>query len=180
MLKLSKRLQEVGKIKIGRKAASKSATNSGKSFRMPQKLDHFIVVKNVKNDDDFVIDESVMAKVGHSPRTLEVILLSDNIEDSWQSERAYYTGSGALFCRSSDGETASRAKTEKKTIDGKEITVVTEERFSLPCAGSSCPHANVDKDGITRCKPHGRLFVVLPQSNQLGGCMYSGPRRGIR
>jgi len=169
MLKISKRLQEVGKIKIGRKSAAKTSTNAGKTFRLPQKLDHFIVVKNVKNDDDFVIDDSVMSKVGNSPRSLEVILLSDKIEDSWQSERAYYTGSGALFCRSDDGETASRAKTEKRKIDGKDVTVVTEERFSMPCAGNNCPHAIPDKDGIIRCKPHGRLFVALPQSNQLGG-----------
>lgn len=158
-------LMEIGKIKIGGKGETRKA-QSGKDYRLPIKLDHFIVTTNEKDKaGNYILDQEIMKVLGPSPKEIEVMLLFPTMEENWQTYRAYYSGSGKCVCRSEDAETASRSSTEE--IGGKKI--VTNKRFDIPCLNMECEFAKKNKDGVVFCKSHGKLSVVLKQKKTIGG-----------
>lgn len=146
MLKIIKpRLKELYKIKIGIKGNENANGN-----RLPQKLDHFVILKNEKdNNNNFLIATNIMSKLEKKPRVLPVMLLYNNLEDNFFSSLAYYTRS-KLVC-SGDGEIAKHYYEKTKTyIENK-------------CLFTNCKFF---KQGL--CKPSGILKCILLIDGQIG------------
>ena len=138
-------LGECGKIKIGRKGAVKS-TERGKSFRAPQKLDHFVVTTTEKDeDDDFVTDERIMATLGENCRSIKVRLPYNDPVLNFPTSYAYFD-SAKCVCRG-DGKYA-------QDENGKVID----------CDPATCPWSQAGK-----CKPNGVLSVILDDAPAVGG-----------
>lgn len=138
-------LCECGKIKIGMKGESKQGKYGG-NFRMPTKLDHFIVTTTAKNrEGDFIKDEEIMAAIGENCTSIPIRLLYDDPELNFPTSYAHYD-SAACKCRG-DGVNA-------RTADGKII----------PCDPETC-QAAIDK----KCKPNGVLSVLLEDAPTVGG-----------
>lgn len=138
-------LCERGHIKIGKKG---KVTNSekGTSFRLPEKLDHFIVTTmNRTEDDDLEIDENIMGMLGDRPREIPVTLVYDKPDLNFLTWYAYYD-SAQCQCRG-NGEIAY-------TADGRVIQ----------CDPETCRNAINRK-----CKPNGILSVILTDAPGVGG-----------
>lgn len=93
---------ELGKIKIGGRGAERQA-QSGGTYRMPEKYDHFVVTGlhrvNGKTDGDLVQDKPLMAalqeKYGDSDgklRQIPIALLSNDLEEVLQCSCIMYQG----------------------------------------------------------------------------------------
>lgn len=147
MLKMLKpRLKEIYKIKIGIKGEQNAKGN-----KLPQKIDYFLICKNLKNQHgDFIIADEIMSKLPPKPKKIPIILLYNNIEDNFYTSLAYYTKS-RLVC-SSDGET-------RQNWDEK-----TEQYVEGKCPNKLCSYF---KNG--QCKPSGILKCILRLDNQIGG-----------
>lgn len=136
--------QELGKIKIGGKGAERQKQGGG-SYQIPEKYDHFVVTTRVRGqNNNFVPDEAIHAKIGEKPMELRGVLMFQTVEENFHSEMAHYAGrtKKTISC---DGET--------QTDPG---TGVTKE-----CArakGGTCP-----------CKPYSRLHLQLWDSPHVGG-----------
>jgi len=142
---MSTQLCECGKIKIGMKGAS-TTSQSGNSFRMPQKLDHFVVTTTSKtNEDDFEEDKEIMELLGNNCTSIPVVLLYDEPSLNFMTSLAYYD-SAKCQCRG-NGEIALKA-------DGIQIR----------CDPETCKYAQSKK-----CKPNGILSVVLQDAPRVGG-----------
>jgi len=144
---LTPRLAEMGKIKIGGKGEERKSQKTGKIYRLPQKLDHFIITTNERNSKgDLIVDEAIMRKLGEKPTELDVMLLYDDIELNSPHYFSYYEGRTCkIRC---DGETA-----QVRREDGS-----WEEK---PC---QCQLR--DKP---LCKPTGILQVILKEAETTGG-----------
>lgn len=161
-------LQEIGKIKIGGLGEERTSKNK-KKYRMPTKLDHFIVTRNDRDQSgNLVIDEDVMSQLEPNPKEIDVNFLFPDIAGNWDSYYAFYSGRGGkVFCRSDDTTKASRVNT---TQDEKGKQVISHGRNSIPCPAQLCPFFGKDDQGNPNgCKPHGSLSVILPQSKTIGG-----------
>lgn len=142
---LTPRLAECGKVKIGKKGKV-ITSQKGNQFRPPQKLDHFIITTMDKNsEDDFVVDEIIMSKLGENCKEIPVRLPYDDPSLNFPTSYSLYE-SAACKCRG-DGETA-------ETSDGKIID----------CDPATCPNS---KNG--KCKPNGVLSVILDDAPRVGG-----------
>lgn len=138
-------LCECGKIKIGKKGEM-TESKRGNNFRPPQKLDHFIITTMQKtDDDDFVEDAEIMAKLGPDCKEIPVMLLYDKPHMNFVTSLAYYN-SAKCQCRG-NGEVAIKA-------DGTQIE----------CDPETCSFATQKK-----CKPNGVLSVVLQDAPRVGG-----------
>ena len=146
---LKPRLAEIGKIKIGKKGAERQGTG-GKKYRLPTKLDHFEVTTLDRDENgDFIQDEDIMGIIGQNPKSLDIILLYDDIDLNFPTRYAFYLGT---TCKcSGDGETAQRIM---KTGEIKEIQ----------CDPDTCEFYQSKK-----CKIGGTLNCLLKQSSRLGG-----------
>lgn len=134
---LVRRPQELGKIKIGRLGIEKTSSG-GKKFRMPEKLDHFIVTTRHRGDDEnFVIDEQIHSheSVGLQPTELAGVLMYETPEENFHAEMVQYSGRSKIW--SCDGEEAENLKTG---------------------ACGACPRL---KGGECKCKPYARLHLQL-------------------
>lgn len=150
---LTPRLAEVGKIKIGMLGDLRES-KGGKKFRLPKKLDHFIVTTTDKgNDGNFILDQSVMKAIGDNPTEISIRLLFDDIDLNFHTSYQYYHGRKCL-CRG-DGEKAERVLNAGKP---------TEKKETRACDFQSCEFA---KKGS--CKVSGILSCSLPDSEYLGG-----------
>lgn len=134
------RVQEIGKIKIGRRGKKR-----GKGY-IPEKLDYFEVTTRDRKGGTgpFVRDEEVHGHplVGEQPRELRGILMFPEIEQNILTEMCHYEGRRAsIRC---DGETMI-------DIDGR-----VGECFRA--AGGECP-----------CKPYIRLHLQLMASPHTEG-----------
>lgn len=139
---LRARPQELGKIKIGGKGPERTSSG-GKTFRLPQKFDHFLVTTRHRGDDgNFERDEAIHANVGDEPRELVGVLMYPIVEDNFHAEMVQYKGREKVW--SCDGETATNLVTGKQ---------------------GECPRA---KDGECRCKPYMRLTIQLWDAPVLG------------
>lgn len=146
-------LLEAGKIKIGEKGEERIAKGSGNVYRLPQKLDHFLVVQNRRDEAGNFIVDPVMQKLGEKPTSLNIMLMSDDIEMVFPTAYELYIGT-SLKCRG-DGETASRLNK-------------AGEYETVECNSKTCGCRQ--KDAKTKCKPSGTLNCLLPDSDSLGGC----------
>jgi len=149
------RLAQVGKIKIGVKGEERKS-QSGGNYRLPQKIDYFIITGMAKGSDgNFIPDAALMKKLdpkNGKPRKLRIALPYDDIELNLFTEYSLYAGTKRLCF--GDGEKATRIHVEQQTK--KEIS---REEVKCPC--------NYLEEG--KCKPHGILSVILRDNFQLGG-----------
>ncbi len=145
-------LVECGKIKIGKKGETRESKN-GNSFQLPEKLDHFLVTKLERDDNNnFKIDLDIHKKLGDNPKRIPVRLLYDSIELNFQSRYACFAG--RTLCCSGDGENADRINS--KTGEISEV---------------SCPCEMVEPEfkGKHKCKLNGVLSVMLDDGKGVGG-----------
>jgi len=143
-------LPELGKIKIGRKGEVKQSSK-GKTFKLPEKLDYFVITTNQRAPDgNFLVDKEVHKLVGEKPTRLDIFLPFDDINLNFQSFYARYTAR-RCHCRG-NGEIALRF--EEKTESWQEIA----------CSPESCEHFQKGE-----CKPNGILSVILAKAPRIGG-----------
>ena len=148
---LNKRLVETLKIKIGGKGEERKKRNSNDTYRLPIKLDYFRVTGLEKDhNDNFIMDKGIMDQLGDKPKSLDILLLTDDIDKNFQTAYACYQGS-KCFCMG-DGETC-----ERRTGDGN-------KKETLVCDTETC-----DMFLSNACKPSGILTCMLPQSEKVGG-----------
>lgn len=142
---LTPRLAECGKIKIGWKGEERQKRGGNGTYRLPQKLDHFVVTGMAKDDnDDFIPDPVIMGILGEKPVRIPVRLPYDQLELNFPTSYARYEAA-ACKCRG-DGEVA-----------------MTAEGETIECNPETCPHV-----GKT-CKPTGVLSVMLDDAPRVGG-----------
>ena len=140
---LRPRPMELGKIKIGGRGEKKTTVND-KQMGLPVKFDHFVITGRKRGQDgNFLPDEHIHEKLGPAPEELEVRFMFDNLTDNFQSEMVIYTGKKKVFA--CDGENA----------------------FNL-AKGSHGPCLRDSEKGC-KCKPSGRLAVILERAAQYGG-----------
>jgi len=155
-------LMEVGKIKIGIKG-DLVKSKDGNEFRLPQKIDHFRIVKNERDEnDDYVLDDQIIEIIKKNPATvyqssidnpdknitgIPIRLLYNEIDLVFPTQYVSYVD-GKLSC-SGNGEKAH-------TRDGRET--------KCPCARLEGAYTGKDK-----CKISGTLSCIIEGSN-VGGC----------
>ena len=150
-------LMEVGKIKIGIKGKM-TTSQSGAEFRLPQKIDHFRIVKNERDEnEDYVLDEEIIETISKHKSTvfdkekniiaIPIRLLYNEIDLVFPTQYVSYVA-GKLSC-SGNGEKAH-------TRDGRETV---------------CPCERLDGayTGKNKCKISGTLSCIIEGSN-VGGC----------
>lgn len=94
------RITELGKIKIGGKEAKVRQSQSGGTWRAPEKYDHFVITGLSRNSaDDLVREQNLMDSlqkyadpVDGKLRELPIGVLSNNLDDIIQSRYVYYVG----------------------------------------------------------------------------------------
>jgi len=152
-------LNEAGKIKIGIKGKEATSEN-GKSFRMPQKLDHFRLVTTERDENgDFIIDANLQDKIitaGTGILNAEgnlvgipIRLLYDGIDENFPSQYACYA-SGKLIC-SGNGEISTRR--------------IDDFKKEHPCP---CPRIAQGYEGKDKCKPMGKLTCIIDEAGLFG------------
>ncbi|HDY89075.1 MAG TPA: hypothetical protein ENH82_13295 [bacterium] len=160
---LTANLPERGKIKIGKKGELKTS-KSGNEFRLPQKLDHFLITTMERgNDDNFLIDkhihDTLLADKKYSPdgktiTRIPILLLFNNIELNFQTQYSCFSGK-TMVC-SGDGETALRLN--KK--DGR-------DEIECPCNRLDPEYKGTPND--PKCKINGVLSVFISCTKNVGG-----------
>ena len=153
---IAPRLAEAGKIKIGALGAERTSA-SGRTWRAPRKLDHFLVTKTSRdNAGDLEVDRVIMDALPKDEdgkcRAIPVQLPFDGVEENFATSYVLYAGR-SLGC-SGDGVVAIRR------IDRKGEKLRDPERVRC-----TCPALEKGK-----CKPNGRLSVIidLPGVRTLG------------
>ena len=149
-------LVEAGKIKIGRKGATKRS-QAGKEFQMPEKLDHFLITTLERGaDNNYLSNVEAEKMFGKEPTRIPVILVYDSIEANFQSRYACFktATSGLVRWCTGDGESALRV-----TEDGK-----SHEEVACPCPRQDPTYAGRDK-----CKMAGCLSCMIDGIGGVGG-----------
>lgn len=150
-------LMEIGKIKIGIKG-DEVTSKEGNTFRLPQKIDHFRIVKNERDEnDDYLLDEQIIEIIKNNSASvynkdmniigIPIRLLYNEIDLVFPTQYVSYVN-GKLSC-SGNGIKA-------KTRDGREV--------KCPCGRLDGTYAGKDK-----CKISGTLSCIIEGSN-VGGC----------
>ena len=153
---LRPKLCEQGKIKIGRLGNERTAKDGKSTYRLPNKLDHFIITTTERDSTgNFIPNVSLMKEIAEIVKepadhliTTPVYLLFDDIDSNFYTTYNCYQGKSRIC--TGDGEKAVILKT------GEEITC-------------PCPRLDQDYKGPTPCKPYGRLSVVLQSMDIIGG-----------
>ena len=151
-------LMEVGKIKIGIKGKEVKSKEGDKTFRLPQKIDHFRIVKNERDEnDDYVLDDQILNIIKDEGKgvynkednliKIPIRLLYNDIDLSFPTQHVSYVA-GKLSC-SGNGEKA-------KTRDGRETKC-------------PCPRLNNEYTGKDKCKISGTLSCIIEGGN-VGSC----------
>lgn len=151
-------LPEHGKIKSGTKGEEVISTG-GKKFRLPQKLDHYIITTTERDHetDLLILEDELMDKLKKDKALIDtkknltsipIRLLYNDIDLNFHTRNACYVG-GKCVC-SGDGETA-------KTRDGRDVEC-------------PCNKINYDYEGKDKCKVNGKLFVVVDGTETVGAC----------
>lgn len=148
-------LMEMGKIKIGRKGASRQGARG--TWQMPEKLDHFIITTMEKGkDNNFIPDAAIHGRLGQAPKEIPVLLLYDDPALNFPTRYSCYYGK-TLFC-SGDGETA-----ERLAKDG------TRHEVPCPCPRQAPTFTGDDGNGKGKCKINGVLSVMIQGAEVVGG-----------
>lgn len=141
-------LQRIGNIKMGFKGEPRKKKHGKGTYRLPQKLDHFMVTTMERDEktDDWIVNEEFMEQVGEKPTSLPVFVPYDHIDLIFPREYAWWSGS-RRHCQG-NGEFALRTENEgDKPVQMK------------------CPCDKLDNE----CKPRGILNVILEGSGRIGG-----------
>jgi len=150
-------LLEVGKIKIGIKG-KEVESKDGNTFRLPQKIDHFRIVKNERDEnDDYVLDEKILKIIKDNPAAvynkemnvvgIPIRLLYNEIDLVFPTQYVSYVNR-KLSC-SGNG-------IKGNTRDGREV--------KCPCKRFDGAYTGKDK-----CKISGTLSCIIEGGN-VGGC----------
>ncbi|MFH1157073.1 MAG: hypothetical protein V1793_25025 [Pseudomonadota bacterium] len=153
---LDLRLNEAGKIKIGVKGKATTSIN-GTGFRLPQKLDHFILTTTERDaNGDFILDMALMDALKQNPLhvnkngdliRIPIRFLYDDPELNFPTRYVSYI-SGQMDCYG-DGE-----KSFKRKFD------YSPEK-ATPCP---CPRIQPGYDGKKdRCKATGTLTCIVDE-----------------
>lgn len=144
-------LPERGKIKIGKKGETRKGRSG--DYKLPQKLDYFLITTLERgSDDNFIIDKEIHKELGEKPKRIPITLLYDELTLNFQCRYSCYTGKN-LQC-SGDGEQG-----EWRNNDG------TTQAVKCPC-GKQDPKY----DGKDKCKINGTLSVMMDvESSRVGG-----------
>lgn len=156
---LPRKLNEAGKIKIGKKGAE-TTSSTGTVFRMPTRLDHFLITTTERDAaGDYVPDEALMnrikdEKVGIINKNGDLIgipirLLYEDTELNFPTRYASYV-KGKLSCYGDGVQSWSR---------------LDDFKNSRPCP---CPRLAADYTGDDKCKPNGALTCVIDAANLFG------------
>lgn len=95
---LKPRVVELGSIRIGKKGEKKTSAK-GNEFRLPVKLDHFLITKLTRDDnDDLKLDTALMeslVEAGHGDadgaiRSIPIRVLSNDPEEIMQASYCWY------------------------------------------------------------------------------------------
>lgn len=143
-------LAEAGKIKIGVLGPERKSAK-GNMFRPPQKLDHFLITTNRRNEaGDLELDAALMDAIGTDSdgkiRAIPIVVHSDNIDEVFPTSYALYSGKRCA-CRG-DGETALRREMKGKQFTG------AEKQIKCPCDFLRAASGPV-------CKPNGKLYCSI-------------------
>lgn len=150
-------LAERGKIKIGIKGEL-TKSKDGNEFRLPQKIDHFRIVKNERDaEDNYLPDDEILEILKKNKSTaydkegnivgIPIRLLYNDVDLSFPTQYVSYVN-GKLAC-SGNGEKAH-------TRDGRETP--------CPCARLDGAYSGKDK-----CKISGTLSCIIEGGN-VGSC----------
>lgn len=150
-------LMEVGKIKIGIKG-DMVKSKDGNEFRLPQKIDHFRIVKNERDEnDDYILDEQIIEIIKDNPAAtynkdmniigIPIRLLYNEIDLVFPTQYVSYVN-GKLSCSGNGIKGITR--------DGREV--------ACPCKRLDGAYTGKDK-----CKISGTLSCIVEGSN-VGGC----------
>ena len=132
---LKARPQELGRIKIGAKGAL-TRSQGGKEFRLPVKLDHFLITTRKRGDDEnFEKDTALHATIGEAPTELSGVLMYATPEENFHAEMTRYKGKKKVW-----------------SCNGEEATNL------LTGACGTCPRL---AGGDCGCKPYMRLHIQL-------------------
>jgi predicted nucleic acid-binding Zn finger protein len=143
---LTPALAEIGKIKIG--YLGEKRTKSGK--RLPEKLDHFEIGTLLKDDEGGVVmDKEMTGAIGEDKTELDISLCYDEPALNFPTFYAAFTQS-KLACL------GNGRKAWQRQEDGGRKEIVCDRR-----------QCSLAKD--KRCKPYGRLSVILTTANRIGG-----------
>lgn len=162
-------LAEIGKVKIGGRA-EKRTSKSGGTYRRPEKYDHFVIVKNEKNEaGDYIRDTKLMQKLAekyyNDPNAklkhINIIFMFDNPALNFQYYLARFTASG-LQCYGN----GVKARTRTEAIIDEETGELKEEQGwkEIPCNPDKCPFFKKEE-----CKAHGTLKFLIKETETLGG-----------
>jgi len=155
---LTPRLPEMGKIKAGTKGED-AVSKDNKKFRLPKKLDHYIITTTERDDKgNLILDNELMETLKKSKQAIvdkdgnltgiPIRLLYNSIDLNFYTRYACYVG-GKCVC-SGDGEKAH-------TRDGRDI---------------ECPCKQLDSayQGKDKCKANGRLICIIEGAPMVGAC----------
>lgn len=152
---LARRLNEAGKIKIGKKSDTEMPTKAGGTFRPPERLDHFIITTTEKDENgDLILDQNLMENLAMDQAAIQnskgditgipIRLLYDDTELNFPTRLASYE-KGILTCEG-DAETGYARISDFKTP-------------------KKCPCQRLD-DGL--CKYNGKLTCVIDAAGMFG------------
>ena len=150
-------LLEVGKIKIGIKG-DLVKSKDGNEFRLPQKIDHFRIVKNERDEnDDYILDDQIIEIIKDNPAAvynkdmniigIPIRLLYNEIDLVFPTQYVSYVA-GKLSCSGNGVKGTTR--------DGREV--------ACPCKRLDGAYTGKDK-----CKISGTLSCIIEGSN-VGSC----------
>lgn len=143
-------LVERGKIKIGRKGASRTSSG-GNNFQMPEKLDHFLITTMDRTqDNNFEVDERIMGLIGNN-KEIPVMLVYDDPQLNFPTRYAMYKG-----------------KTLQCTGDG-ELGKWRNDDGSFMPVQCPCPKQDPAYTGKDKCKINGTLSVIIDGADVIGG-----------
>lgn len=152
-------LFEIGKIKIGIKGQERKSKNQ-KTFRQPQKLDHFLVVSNVRDSSDNFVPHPIMKDLGEHPTELGIRLLFDDWRQNLFTQYRYQgvvNGKSKKVCYG-DGVKAYRYDPE------------TKKEKLIDCKHKDCEFFYKNTKDGRGCKWYGVLTCLLENVNVVGGC----------
>lgn len=148
-------LTEEGKIKIGQRSEKTAKTGSGKNIRLPEKLDHIIVVENKKDSADNWVKHPIMKELGDSPREIPVRLLFNDWRQNLFTEFRLLNNKGRILCHG-DGSKAWRK------LQGQ------EERELVDCDPATCKYFYKNRPDHIGCKWYGVLSCMIEGVDRIG------------
>lgn len=180
---LTPSLVELGSIKIGTLGEERTSRSGGK-YRMPTKLDHFLVTTKFRDKRGILMEDvEVMdaLRASHADtdgfvRRIPIAVLSDDIEDFLRSAWVYYAGKVCIA--RSDGVTLTKFYTSKKNGDKREwVKLDTPEecawdKSDLPESEQTPAYADMEVGGVKMFKKHTVLDAVIAHEKARWGGVY--------